>query len=142
MFYVAKAFSTQPSKMCVTCCCLQISWISFPDSVPNKNWYHNMPRAINVLRFLPLAFITLVQPPTLKYKKNLTYGCKLRQGRVDDKNKHVSRPPFVCLGLVWMKPSCERHMPYPCTHFYFDIKFGDRLYSKEKRRAWPILFWI
>ena len=32
------------------------------------------------------------------------------------------------------------HMPYPCSHFYFDIKFGDRLYSKEKRRAWPLLF--
>ena len=28
-------------------------------------------------------------------------------------------------------------MPYPCSHLYFDIKFGDRLYSKEKRRAWP-----
>ena len=26
-------------------------------------------------------------------------------------------------------------MPYPCSHFYFDIKFGDRLYSKEKRRV-------
>ena len=24
-------------------------------------------------------------------------------------------------------------MPYPCSHFYFDINFGDRLYSKEKR---------
>ena len=33
-------------------------------------------------------------------------------------------------------------MPYPCSHFYFDIKFGDRLYSKEKRRTWPLLFWI
>ena len=33
-------------------------------------------------------------------------------------------------------------MPFPCCHFYFDIKFGDRLYSKEKRRAWPVLFWI
>ena len=32
-------------------------------------------------------------------------------------------------------------MPYPCSHFYFDI-FGNRLYSKEKRRAWPLLFWI
>ena len=30
-------------------------------------------------------------------------------------------------------------LPYPCSHFYFDIKFGDRLYSKEKRRAWPVL---
>ena len=23
-------------------------------------------------------------------------------------------------------------MPYPCSHFYFDIKFGNRLYSKER----------
>ena len=33
-------------------------------------------------------------------------------------------------------------MPYPCSHFYFDINFGDRLYSKEKSKAWPLLFWI
>ena len=33
-------------------------------------------------------------------------------------------------------------MPYPCSHFYFDIKFGVRLYSKEKKRGWPVLFWI
>ena len=31
-------------------------------------------------------------------------------------------------------------MPYPCSQFYFDIKFGDRLYSKENRRAWPLHF--
>jgi hypothetical protein len=30
-------------------------------------------------------------------------------------------------------------MPYPCRHFYFDIKFGKRLYPKEMRRDWP---WI
>ena len=33
-------------------------------------------------------------------------------------------------------------MPYPCSHFYFDIKFGDRLYSKENRLGSPLLFWI
>ena len=33
-------------------------------------------------------------------------------------------------------------MPYPCSHFYFDIKFGDRLYSKENRPGSPLLFWI
>ena len=33
-------------------------------------------------------------------------------------------------------------MPYPCSHFYFDINFGDRLYSKEKRTGSPLLFWI
>ena len=31
-------------------------------------------------------------------------------------------------------------MPYPCSHFYFDIKFGDRLYSKENRPGSPLLF--
>ena len=30
-------------------------------------------------------------------------------------------------------------MPYPCTHFYFDIKYGDRLYSKEKRHSSSLL---
>ena len=34
------------------------------------------------------------------------------------------------------------HMPYPCSHFYIDINFGDRLYSKEKRLGYPLLFWI
>ena len=33
-------------------------------------------------------------------------------------------------------------MPYPCSHFYFDIKFGDRLYSKENRLGCPRLFSI
>ena len=42
---------------------------------------------------------------------------------------------FPCKGL-----QCRYLMPYPCSHFYFDIKFGDRLYSKEKRRAWTHLF--
>ena len=32
------------------------------------------------------------------------------------------------------------HIPYPCSHFYFDIIFGNRLYSKEKRKAWSLLF--
>ena len=26
-----------------------------------------------------------------------------------------------------------RQLPYPCSHFYFGINFGNRLYSKEKR---------
>ena len=33
-------------------------------------------------------------------------------------------------------------MPYPCSHFYFDINFGNRLYSKENRPGSPLLFWI
>ena len=31
-------------------------------------------------------------------------------------------------------------MPCPCSHFNVDIKFGDRLYSKEKRPGSPLLF--
>ena len=31
-------------------------------------------------------------------------------------------------------------MPYPCSHFYFDINFGDRLYTKENRPGSPLLF--
>ena len=34
----------------------------------------------------------------------------------------------------------QSFMPYPCSHFYFDIKFGDRLYSKENRPGSPLLF--
>ena len=26
-------------------------------------------------------------------------------------------------------------MPYPCSHFYFDIKFGNRLYSKREEES-------
>ena len=32
-----------------------------------------------------------------------------------------------------------RLMPNPCQ-FYFDIKFGERLYSKEKMPGTPLLF--
>ena len=30
-------------------------------------------------------------------------------------------------------------MPGPCSHFYFDINFGNRLYSKEERPGSPLL---
>ena len=36
----------------------------------------------------------------------------------------------------------ESLMPYPCSHFYFDIKFGNRLYSKEKKPSSSLLFSI
>ena len=35
---------------------------------------------------------------------------------------------------------CDSLMPYPCSHFYFDINFGNRLYSKENRPGSPLLF--
>ena len=31
-------------------------------------------------------------------------------------------------------------LPGPCSHFYFDINFGNRLYSKEKRPGSSLLF--
>ena len=51
-----------------------------------------------------------------------------------NKNKriHTLSNPSLCINI----------MPYPCSHFYFDIKFGDRLYSKENRPGSPLLFWI
>ena len=45
----------------------------------------------------------------------------------------------VCNQEYILRPSYNL-LPYPCSHFYFDINFGNRLYSKEKRRAWPLLF--
>ena len=31
-------------------------------------------------------------------------------------------------------------LSYLCSRFYFDINFGDRLYSKEKKPGSPLLF--
>ena len=68
-----------------------------------------------------------------------------------------SHRDWVCCGWqnthqkthLWSFPakytnfSCTSSLlPYPCSHFYFDIKFGNRLYSNEKRRTWPLLVWI
>ena len=41
---------------------------------------------------------------------------------------------------MYGRPVKNNLMPYPCSHFYFDIKFGDRLYSKENRPGSPFLF--
>ena len=47
----------------------------------------------------------------------------------------------------WWQTSCTGNlnadflMPYPCSHFYFDINFGKRLYSK-KRPGSPLLFFF
>ena len=62
------------------------------------------------------------------------------------KLKANNQPKIKNLGLaltcIKVVKNCKilTFMPYPCSQFYFDIKFGDRLYSKEKRRAWPLLF--
>ena len=52
----------------------------------------------------------------------------------------------LCVGvseeiLKWHSHSFSL-MPYPCSHFHFDINFGERLYSKEKRPSSPLLFCI
>ena len=59
------------------------------------------------------------------------------QGFISVKGKY-----FFDFTFTWVIKKCLNliSMPYPCSHFYFDINFGDRLYSKEKRRAWPLLF--
>ena len=42
----------------------------------------------------------------------------------------------------WPKVHGRRLLLYPCSHFYFDINFCNRLYSKEKRPGSPVLFLI
>ena len=42
-------------------------------------------------------------------------------------------PPLLGVLRVWVT-----FMHYPCSHFYFYINFGDRLYSKEKRQGSPL----
>ena len=54
----------------------------------------------------------------------------------------VETPEIKKTQLIWWQSITSTLMPYPCSHFYFDIKFGNRLYSKEKRRVWTLLFWI
>ena len=54
-------------------------------------------------------------------------------------NKHPYQASVLC---VLNDNLNKRLIPYPCSHFYCDIKFGDILYSKEKRPGSPFLFWI
>ena len=45
---------------------------------------------------------------------------------------------WVCLKKVGLRATVLKFLSciyYPCTQFYSDINFGDRLYSKEKRRG-------
>ena len=44
--------------------------------------------------------------------------------------------------VIYFKGKWLNLLPYPCSHFYFDINFGDRLYSKENRPGSPLPFWI
>ena len=49
---------------------------------------------------------------------------------------------LIFLGLNHHCQICFSLMPYPCSDFYFDIKFDDRLYPKDKSWASTFLFWI
>ena len=69
-------------------------------------------------------------------RRHWSWICKICLARKRTKMKL----DFLCI-LAYMAIFLAL-LPYPCSHFYFDIKFGDRLYWKENRRAWPLLFWI
>ena len=45
-------------------------------------------------------------------------------------------------GLIKKNQEAYSLMPGPCSHFYFDINFGNRSYWKEKRQGSPLLFRI
>ena len=85
------------------------------------------------LRTLCLKF----QRAGTKIENFLPLPCWLSQFSWDSQLGRDRKTPILVLAFWNFK-----FMPYPCSHFYFDIKFGDRLYSKEKRWAWPVLFWI
>ena len=42
----------------------------------------------------------------------------------------------------WGSPNIFTLMPGPCSGKKFNINFGNRSYSKEKRPGFPLLFWI
>ena len=60
--------------------------------------------------------------------------------------KANNQPKIKNLGLaltcIKVVKNCKilTFMPYPCSQFYFDINFGDRLYSNEKRPGSPLVF--
>ena len=42
--------------------------------------------------------------------------------------------------LNFVKSHKDNLMPYPCSHFFVDINFGDRLHAKVKSPGSPLLF--
>ena len=53
-------------------------------------------------------------------------------------HKMLDRKLWYC--LYFLEACFNKLMPYPWSHFYVDINFGNRLYSKEKRPGSPLLF--
>ena len=52
------------------------------------------------------------------------------------RTEFVQVPFLIDFGAANLNLWFPTFMPGP---FWFDINFGNRLYSKEKRRAWPLL---
>ena len=76
------------------------------------------------------AYYYLLLPPTAECQLPLSFP----------EPPFYSKEVFVCnkmaLTFAWLvEIKSMTLLPYPCSHFYFDINFGDRLYSKEKRSA-------
>ena len=87
--------------------------------------------------FLSVIFIVETQRKSTEYnggenKKNRHSFFYVLTSLVDQTNLFTS---FIYLRLFIINDPLYNIMPYPCSHFYFDINFGDRLYSKEKRAA-------
>ena len=65
---------------------------------------------------------------------NVSIICFIAHFNLSLKEHYQNAPICSSWKILWIL------MPYPCSHFYFDIKFGDRLYSKENRLGSPLLF--
>ena len=81
-------------------------------------------------------------PPACQVSTGSKWIRDYMQIKKSQNDLRIALQNFVFLKFLASNEKWKMLMPYPCSHFYFDIKFGDRLYSKEKRRAWPVLFWI
>ena len=77
----------------------------------------------------------------VKFKLSMTLQVPIGSNPVACNSK-TSKAKLVLKPKNNQKSLQINRIPYPCSHFYVDINFGDRFYSKEKRRGSPLLFWI
>ena len=57
-------------------------------------------------------------------------------------SKYASYVPALYFKLWQRLWGFQFQFPCPSSHFYFDINFSDRLYSKQKRPGSPLLFYL
>ena len=60
---------------------------------------------------------------------------------IDGRQNHLGQMADIPPLLILKNFDLLKLMPFHvCSHFHFDANFGNGLYSKEKRPAFPLLF--